>query len=65
MKGKGKLKVLRYGKGTKDTDKHIVRETHTPDGGTVVLKVKKNEAGDLELSRKLARVLFNKDWGRK
>lgn len=64
MKGKGKVKLLRPGKGTSVKEGVVERETYTDNGGSVKVKVRKDEDGDLRISRRLARLLFNKDWGK-
>jgi len=55
-----KLGLLRKNKGVKIDRGVVRRESQTKDGGTIVVKAKINpETEDLQLSRRLARLMFN------
>lgn len=62
----GKLRLLKNPKVTNTTIKpHVVeREIITNQGGTIIVKAARKDDGDLLITRRLVKVLFNKDWGK-
>ena len=58
-----KYDKLRKGKGTRVTKKYLLRERPSMDGGVVLVKVRRGEDGTVKLTRRLAKLLLNKDWG--
>jgi hypothetical protein len=62
----GKLRLLKKTKHTNTIikPKHVEREIITDLGGTIIIKSPRGNDGDLLITRRLAQILFNKDWGK-